>query len=203
MAVQRSSPSTSAALMRPIVTKRPDPLRRTGTRSTHRSGAGPATPRDHAGEAAGSACWYRAARPCRRSQSGIERGVEVVAEGCPIEQGQPAPPRQEHRSVCPARPQRPQLGDRSAAPGHDQPLACRDAIDDVAAVVAQLPDRHLSHERKVSHVRHERARDEESRQHSSSSCLTPCRFGRGPRKQTGRRGSATSRRRRTARLRPV
>ena len=56
------------------------------------------------------------------------------------------------RRAVPAR--RAQLGDRFARARDRDRLAARGAVDDVAAMVAQLADAHLGHESTVSHVIH-------------------------------------------------
>ena len=50
-------------------------------------------------------------------------------------------------------PERAQLRHRLATPGHDEPLAPRDAINHITPVIAEIPDRHVTHTATVSPVR--------------------------------------------------
>ena len=52
------------------------------------------------------------------------------------------------------RGKRPELGDRGAVTGDGQRLAAGDAVQHLAALVSQLPNRHRGHGTIVSPVRH-------------------------------------------------
>ena len=91
-------------------------------------------------------------QPARDRDGGNQR-VDVATQPVRVYGRQIPPALQKGRSLhAPAR-QRPQLRHRPAAPSHRQALAAQDALDDVATVVAQVPDRHLTHSCTVSQVR--------------------------------------------------
>lgn len=65
-----------------------------------------------------------------------------------------APSRKQGLGVESVAPDGAQLGHGPPGACDDEGLAVQHPIDDLASVVAQIPDRHVGHDINVSHVRH-------------------------------------------------
>lgn len=89
---------------------------------------------------------------------GLERRVEYAVDVCQqrrrVDRGHPAPAIEQRRGSKGYTCNGPKLCDRLPVARHGDGLAAGDAVDDLAASVAQFADRHVSHRRNVSRVRH-------------------------------------------------
>jgi hypothetical protein len=83
----------------------------------------------------------------------VDDCVDVAAQTVRVDGRQIPPALKKGRGLHTRAGQGPQLCHRPAAARHRQALAAQDALDDVATVVAQVPDRHLTHSCAVSQVR--------------------------------------------------
>jgi len=100
-----------------------------------------------------AACWYRADRAAAlRSQRWVDDGVDIGAHTRWIHDRKMPAPLDELLAGEPDRLQRPQLGDPPARASHRDVLTAFDPIDDGAAMVAQLSDRHLGHRLPMYHA---------------------------------------------------
>lgn len=76
----------------------------------------------------------------------VEELFEITTQRCGIDVGElPTSIDQNIKGYCRS-VEWSKLGDRSAAPGDRDPLAVRHAIDDIAAVVAEIPYRNIGHD---------------------------------------------------------
>ena len=94
-----------------------------------------------------------------RSQAGIDDVREVLTKASRVHRRQAPPSAKEDRSAHRRGPIWSELRHRSTISGYGQTLAGRDAVDDLATSIPQLPDRHLCHAATVSRVRQLRSED--------------------------------------------
>lgn len=86
------------------------------------------------------------------SQSGVKQRVDVCAKGGEIDGGDTAPPGEKRIGGNRRTRRGAKFRDRLAGAGDRDLLSARHAIDDIAAVVAQLSDAYMTHAGSVSPV---------------------------------------------------